>query len=246
MTAQLLDVFGSMTALSAALNGGRVLDPTCVSCGVPVPRVGRECLACISARARAERAEGLNRAWSTVPETLAWLAFDAAGVEAWVLDVAARAAAKDAFGLPLVTLRGEPGAGKTSLACCMLREHVRRGARASSTPREIWHARRARFVTTCDLIRERDERRLGDDHLPLLEACERASILVLDDLDRASDPRRVIHGLIHARHRHGRQTIVTTALTREECARHHEPGIARRLFDDGLVIEVAKTVDATP
>src|SRR5439155_8790871 len=96
---------------------------------------------------------------------------------------------------PLVTLRGGMRAGKTTLACCMLREHIRRGAKTSASPRDVWHARRARFVTTCDLLRERDETRLGDDHMPLLEACERASVLVLDELGGAPDPRGVIYGL---------------------------------------------------
>lgn len=219
-------------------------EPMCIRCDVVgVRRTGLECSTCVASRTRREREEGLRRAWATVPTSLAWATFGSPQLAAWVPDADAIEAAKAAIGAPLVTLVGDMRAGKTTLAACMLREHVRRGAKATATSADVWHARRARFVRGYDLLRERDNTRLGEDHMPILDVCERASVLVLDELGQGKDPHGVLYALLHDRHARARQTIVTTWMTREQCAERYG-GIAGRLFDDGVVIRVRKAASS--
>jgi hypothetical protein len=216
--------------------------PMCIACDkVRVRRFGSECASCGEATAARERRDSILRAWKTVPETLQWVAFENPRLAQWVTDGDAIAKALKSLDAPLVTLVGGMRAGKTTLAIAMLREHVRRGTRKGASPRDVGHARRARFVTTMDLVRERDETRLGEDHMPLRDVCERASVLVLDELGELRDPHAVIYGLLHMRHAQGRPTIVTTWLSREQCAETYG-GVAGRLFDDGVVIRVRKEV----
>jgi hypothetical protein len=227
--------------LLRALEGAPTGPPICRTCGaVVVRRLGADCPPCAEAAAAAERREAITRAWKTTPDVLHWVAFDAPGLDKWVTDATAIAAARGALDARLVTLTGPNRAGKTVIACCMFREHLRRGARKKASPRERVHARRGRFETTHTLIREREETRLGEEHMPVRDVCEHASLLVLDNLEDANDPHRVIYTLLHNRHADGRQTIVTTWLDREQCAAVHGGGLAGRLFEDGVVIQVRK------
>src|SRR5579859_5276949 len=198
---------------------GPLPQPKCVRCdGAVVVRFGSECSECTAQRARAERKDSLRRAWATVPQTLAWVAFDAPAFAEWVPDSDAARRAREALTAPMVTLTGPMRSGKTTLGCAMLREHIRRGARAGAAPRDVYHAQRARFARSFDLVREREATRLGDEHMPLWDVCLRASVLLLDELGEQHDRHGTIYALLHDRHAQGRQTIVTTWLTREQCA----------------------------
>lgn len=220
--------------------------PVCSGgCGAQVARRGDYCAVCTPKRLARDHADALVQAWSTVPYTLRWASFLDAKITSWVRDTAAvdkaRELADDAEAHPFVTLLGDPGAGKTTLACAMLREWVRLGARPSSTAARRGRARRARYVSALDILRDRSESQLGQ-HVPSLDLAHHASVLVLDEVGRGSDPHSVIFGLVHERHRDGRPTIMTTPyLTASAFAlATRDGGLARRVFDDSECIEVRK------
>lgn len=238
------EVLKTLGELTGALDRGptpeSAAQPKCAACGTAtVTRWVVYCPPCREVAALRDRRDAIARAWRTVPEALRWAAFDSPTLPHWAPDDEAIAAARAHLDAPLVTLVGLMRAGKTTIAACMLREHLRRGAAKAAMARDVYRARTARFVTTMDLLRERDTTRLGQDHMPLRDVCERASVLVIDELGRARDPHGVLYGLLHDRHARGRQTIVTTWLSREQCAETYG-GIAGRLFDDGIVINVRK------
>lgn len=213
-------------------------------CGAVVTRVADTCAPCAARRVAEEHEAACMRAWHTAPPVLWWVALEHPQIRGWVRDVAARESAlalvDELHSHPLVTFTGEAGAGKTTLACALLREWVSLGFGASS-PRARSMARRVRFDTAQDLIRERTETRLGE-HVIGIDLAREASVLALDEVGRGMDPHGVIFSLVSERHRAGRPTIITTPhLTAKDFAeKTRDGGLTRRVFDDAKVIEVRR------
>lgn len=241
---ELADEFRAM-ALAAGVTADD-LDgpPRCFAgCGAEVSREGKSCPACETKRLEADRAEQVRRAWGTVPQTLRWASLADPKLAAWCRDAAAVARVQQIAGEldvhRTVTLTGEAGAGKTTLACALLREWIRRGARKGASPADMAIARKARFAVATDLVHDRAVSRLGE-HVPSIDLARQASVLVLDEVGRGKDAHGVIFGLLHERHREGRPTIITTpALTLGElAAATQDGGLARRVFSDATVVHV--------
>ncbi len=250
MTRPALDDLGAIVreaALAAGVRPDELDAPLrCeAGCGVEVRPGARLCAACGTKRAAAEHTEAVKKAWHTVPMSLRWAGLDSPKLAQWVRDEAAiarvRQLAADLAGNPIVTLCGPAGAGKTTLACALLRQWVRLGASPSAPPAMRLMARRARFAAVQDLLHDRAETRLGE-HVVSIDLARQASVLVLDEVGRGKDPQGVIFGLLHARHRERRPTIMTTpfASASELAADARDGGLARRVFDDGQRVDVKK------
>lgn len=236
------------TALAYGIDVGDPIDgpPRCFAgCGAEVKRIAATCSECDQKRVLAEHEAEVLRAWGTVPSTLNWADLRSQRMPSWVRDSAAvdrtREAAKAPDKFWWVTFVGEPGAGKTTLACALLRERMRPGARANAPPDQRAFTRRARFATAHDIVQERSITPLGE-HVVSLDLAQQASILVLDEVGRGKDTHAVIFGLLHARHRERRPTIVTTpyASAADFSQASGDGGLARRVFDDAEVIVVRK------
>lgn len=213
-------------------------------CGAIVQKGSDTCSACTKARIEAEHNDALRRAWSTVPELLRWASLSVPKMSAWVKDSAAlnraREISADQIWRPLILLTGEPGAGKTTLACALMREWMLPGARRAASHRARDRAHKARFAAAHRLVRDRAESRLGD-HVVDIDLARAASLLVLDEVGRGVDTHAVIFDLLHERHDSGRPTIMTTPFkSSEDLAAATDGGLARRVFDDSLVIHVRK------
>lgn len=122
-----------------------------------------------------------------------------------------------------VALIGPSGGGKTSLAVAAMRE-----------------VRGALFVPARELERARIGHRAGDGEAPLVEACMRAPLLVIDDLGQ-DKPHALsaVEAVILARHESERRTWITTGLDSAsrsgypELEARYGAGVARRLTERG-------------
>lgn len=219
-------------------------------CGLEVERGGAECAPCVSRRLRSEHAAGLGRAWRTVPESLGWAGFaphpQRAGgrrLSEWVRSPSAVQKAHEWAKAPqekaILTLTGKPGAGKTTLACAVMREMMRRGVAFEAPWAARAFARRSRFESAARIVSDRTETPLGE-HVASLDLARAASLLVLDEVGRGLDTHKVIFSLLYQRHAHRQPTVITTPFrdTAELAAATGDGGLARRVFDDALVIQV--------
>lgn len=243
---------GAPTALSdllAKLEGtsppnGTFEPPKCIDCGAsPVWRVGATCETCRMALALADRRAALVAAWDTVPETLRWAKFDDVRLDRWARDSDAVKIARGRVGRPLVTLQGPMRAGKTTIAVAMLAETFRAASAPDASAGAIWLARRSLFVRAEALLKARDQYPLGEGDPPLVARATHAGVLLLDELVPHPDPHRVLRELINDRHVRKRPTLVTTWLTKEQCAENFG-GVAGRLFEDGDLVPVRKLAAA--
>jgi len=125
----------------------------------------------------------------------------------------------------LVVLAGESGEGKTSLACAMLRYVIEHGAGWTCffafAPDIAWAFRSSR----------------RNEMPSIIEECEKAWMLCIDDLGADATYRDTLRAVIQRREMRRRPTIVTTFMTEQE-TQVYGGGIRRRLYRDGGVVWV--------
>lgn len=216
----------------------------CPRCGVDIGRNLWACEVCAGADRQAARETILSTARDSVPAFFRPIRF---GTPAFAKLVhaspaaiaAARAALSD--GTAVVTLRGDPSKGKTTLACAMLAEVVDAGADLACHPTALERARYARFVDAVQLSLSRQEHRLGGGAPDEVLRAKNASVLVLDEFGK--DDRRTVDvaKIIHDRHAAGDLTIVTTWMDQAAVAAAYDGGVARRLFEKAVVIRLGAT-----
>lgn len=196
------------------------------------------CDPCAARVQREEQDAGLAAAYASIPAEFRWARPTAQELTGRVHklkpgpDVEARVRALgDA---PRVLLHGAGGAGKTSLACAVLR-HVIDAGRYPAPAAAFNLARRARFVAARCIADRRDE---SEPYRVLRSDCARASVLVLDDVGqeagdgyRANDRSKLIADILADRHDANAQTIVTTFADESQWRSMYGDGIARRFWD---------------
>ncbi len=159
-----------------------------------------------------------------------------------------RASAGNLLASRVIVLIGPPGAGKSSLACALLRAVIDSG-RSGMPNAGAARARRARFFAARHLApSETRDRREGPAPAALVA---RASVIVIDDVGqesggsfRGEDRSSLVRDILAERHDEGSQTIVTTYADRETWCRLYGDGAARRYLDaaDGVrVVRVGMT-----
>ena len=192
------------------------------------------CDTCYQAHEKAAAKQHDEERTGTIPQKFRWATFDnplLASRCGSKTTAAAKAAAKRLGGGDVngAILLGAAGAGKTSLACAMLRSLIYTPVGFSG-----------RFCSSIALALSRRETEYGEAPLELGVA-KQSSILVLDDLGQ--EPIRdadVMTEVIHARHNADLPTIVTTWQDEAGIQSRYGDGTARRLLEGAVVIRVAR------
>jgi DNA replication protein DnaC len=216
--------------------------PCTGGCGATVAHPG-VCPDCDRVELAAAHAARLRHARASIPARYRWAAIEAPEMAQRARPDAV-ATVRGLFGqrLPLgVALVGPSGAGKTSLACAMLRR-VHDAATFESPARVVERARRAWYVgapALLDAVRAWERNFSKGDPPELLAMARTASVLVLDNVDAGKQTDPIVQ-LVFDRHDRQRPTIVTTWMTRAEAANAYGDGWARRVYE--RVIDVSQPV----
>ncbi len=189
-------------------------------------------------RQREARDYQLSEATASIPPRFRWAHWHASDLHRRVHDVDAIKAARAATGS--VVLMGPTGAGKSTLACCILRGIID-AARPVDLPSfgaEVNLARGARFVTARELAFARASGTYGQEPPIVAHACD-ATVLVLDDVGQdAVRADSSLYDVLEARHNRNVPTIVTTGLDEGAIRARYGDGAWRRIFEGATDIEV--------
>lgn len=200
----------------------------------PCERCGRDTAREVSAAKILRSLEDIHRARAL--ESLP-AGFDAATLDApWLESLVGSntiAAARASLASPRVAFVGPPGAGKTSLAIAMFRAAVLAGSAAGKS--------RYRYTSAHALAKARAGHPLGEGEAPLVEACLRSPLLLIDELG-GEDTRysSATAEVIYERHAEGRPTWVTSGVGPQELANRYGGGIARRIFEGAQVFRLTR------
>ena len=207
----------------------------CDVCRTPasVPMPGQTCEACKLRERQSMQQAKVNAAINSIPdEPRAW-SWDQPGLADLCGGRERVASARRAFAravadrLPAIVLIGAAGTGKSTLAACMLRDAITGSAQDTSS----------RWVDAFDLGRAYRVTDLGDTPVVVATA-KRAGVLVIDELGSEDCGRDTLHEVIHHRHARRKLTIVTTPLDRDGLAAKYGEGLARRLLERGIVLDL--------
>lgn len=192
------------------------------------------CLACRDADRAQRRVDRLAPAWASIPAR-----FREADRWSWPK---ARAAivSGEKHGTTNVVLHGDAGAGKTSMACAILAT-ILRAAERSDDWATVEEAATCRYTTDALLTQAVATHPLGKGDAPAYLEAVRAHVLVLDELGYdLLDRRHVAKDLLFARYDAGRRTIITTGQKPAAFASEWGSGAARRIWDEGAGVALAK------
>jgi DNA replication protein DnaC len=215
----------------------------CRECCVAVSVDGDwRCRACLD-RAVVRRRDAVQAAvLASIPSHYRWAHFRAPELRARVTPPRAIDDASRATDAHSVVIMGAAGAGKTSLATALLVDRVNRNLTAEHSP--ALSARQSPagiFTNTFEIAKARREHRLGDGEAHTVAIAISARILLLDELGSESDGNNTaVAELIHARHEQDRPTIFTTPFTAQQLAARYGDGVARRVFENAVVIRLGE------
>lgn len=213
----------------------------CERCNRDIGKNTWICDTCLIVHRAELRDRTLATARATIPEKFRSASFHSLELQQWVR--ASKAAIRGAYNalklpIPIITVVGAPGSGKTTLACAMLREVIDQAGKLECDEATLERGKRARFYEAYDLSVARKEHRLGGGEPIDLADAKLASVLVVDELGRDDRSTSDVWKIIHDREAERLLTIVTTWMSQGEIAAAYDGGIARRLFENATLIQL--------
>lgn len=232
--------------------GGRPRWCAGVGCGKVVPpgegsQVGStvRCAACVvKAKVEGRRAR-LAPARETLPQSFEWARVETENghLVGPLVDLVGREHVNKARGWfaardkRTLTVQGETGTGKTSLAVALVRRLLDKAEALDADADLVELAVGARYIPALKLARARETHPLGRGESPLADLAMRASLLLLDDLGAEGKTLSdVIGNVLHDRYDTGKLTIVTTWLGEQEIEARYGVGLRRRVLTDATQI----------
>lgn len=205
-------------------------------CGVAIDHWGA-CEPCSMAAAKAEYDQRMRPARESIPEAFRWASF-AHGETSLLEQRLARESIRAVAGLraPLprnVALVGPSGAGKTSLACALLKR-VHDVAKVNSPSFIVDAARSARFVTARDLDEAHAKAKsfsTNAEAAALLSMARSVALLVVDNVEPGKLESGVGHVLMDRFDTHRPCTVITTWMSFDEASKEYGAGWARRVYE---------------
>lgn len=186
--------------------------------------------------AKERRKDFREWALSSVPTSYRWARFDAP-------EFAERVPKRDGIKLaldalesraPRVVIQGGAGDGKTSLAVAMLSRLVDSWTDLRSLPGVFCHSYRLGLA--------RAQYGLGEGEPPAVLRAMEANILLLDDLgSERQTQNNAVPDVLFERHAEDMVTWITTGLSAKQIAERYGDGIARRVFEHAVIINLGKT-----
>lgn len=171
---------------------------------------------------------------ATIPAGMHWATFDDPNLASRVSDKRHIDRARSTANAKRVVLLGPAGAGKTSLGVAMIQEAARLAGPDEYPPGVFCHAYR---LGTC-----RIQTAAGTGESPLVVQAMRADVLLIDDLgSERQTQNNAVPDVLFERHAEDRSTWITTGLSAKQIAERYGDGIARRVFEHAVIINLGKT-----
>ena len=215
------------------LDGGN--EHLCAACTESAAHAAGEQLRSNAEFKEAERQRPILAAALAAPAAYRDLRFAAATLKSRLARREAIDAARKAIGAPVVTITGQSGSGKTSLAAAMFGDVIDRAITGEAVAEAL--AATAMWTSAVSLARARREHPLGQGDAPLVVRARTASLLVIDDVGMERD-YDCVGGVLYERHADGLATIATTGFDLAEIGAKYGDGIARRMLQKGQAIVI--------
>lgn len=207
--------------------------PTCTS-QTPARRFAdgtyraQRCEPCTKGDEDAARVDdAIARAQASIPALYRWSHFTAPELRVRVSPPEAIATARALFTRTRITIVGQAGSGKTSLAVAILRER----SKEARMPGIFVHAYRLGVA--------RIQHKPGQGEAPSVEEAMHAKVALIDDIgNERPTANNAVPDVIFERHSERMPTIVTTGFDAEGIAKLYGDGIARRVFEGAAVIKL--------